>query len=56
MPDESTDLTWYEQTQTVSRAAQFHPSLAAGIILCSLFAAALEGLGLTFLLPILELA
>ncbi len=56
MPDENTDLTRREQARTVYRAAQFRPGLAAGIILCSLVAAALEGLGLTFLLPILELA
>lgn len=56
MADDSGTPSWREQAQTVYRAAQFRPGLAVGIVLFSMVAAALEGIGLTFLLPIMELA
>lgn len=56
MSDDSADLTWREQGQVIYRAANFRPGLATGIVLFSLVAAGLEGIGLGFLLPIMELA
>ena len=56
MADESANLTWREQAKAVYRAASFRPGLAAGILFFSVIAAGLEGIGLGFLLPIMELA
>ena len=56
MADESADLSWREQATTVYRAVMFRPWLATGIIVFSVIAAGLEGIGLGFLLPIMELA
>lgn len=53
---DSADLSWREQARTVYRAAKFRPGLGAGIVFFSMLAAGLEGIGLTFLLPIMELA
>lgn len=52
----SDDISYREQLRTVYRAARFRPWLGIGIVLASLVAAALEGIGLSFLLPIIELA
>lgn len=56
MTSDSADLSWRDQVQTVRQAASYRPTLSAGIILLSLVAASLEGIGLSFLLPIIELA
>lgn len=56
MTEESEDLPWREQVHTVYQAAKFRPKLAVTIVCFSMIAAALEGIGLTFLLPIMELA
>ena len=56
MAADGEELTWREKTETVYRALMFRPGLAVGIILSSVVAAGLEGIGLSFLLPIMELA
>jgi len=56
MTSDSADLSWREQARTMYRAAMYRPVLSAGIVLCSLLAAALEGIGLGFLLPVIGLA
>lgn len=56
MSTDATDLSWRQQADTVYRAAKYRPWLAASIIFFSFVAAALEGIGLGFLLPIFELA
>jgi len=56
MSSDAADLSWREQIRTVYRAALYRPALSVGIILLSLVAAALEGIGLSFLVPIISLA
>jgi len=56
MTSDSADLSRREQARTVYRAAIYRPVLSAGIVLFSLLAAALEGIGLGFLLPVIGLA
>lgn len=56
MLDSSESLSWRERIHTVYRATLYRPTLTVGIILFSAFATAFEGIGLTFLLPIIELA
>jgi subfamily B ATP-binding cassette protein MsbA len=45
-----------EKLTALYRVAQFRPTFTIGILLLSLFAAGLEGLGLSFLLPIVKIA
>jgi len=45
-----------EQLQAIYRIAAFRPLLFAAVVGSSIFAAVLEGFGLSFLLPIIELA
>jgi len=52
----SEELSLREKGQALSRVARYRPATTVGIICLSLFAAALEGIGLSFLLPIIELA
>jgi subfamily B ATP-binding cassette protein MsbA len=52
----SEEYTYREKAAALSRVARFRPGFAVGVILLSIFAALLEGIGLSFLLPILELA
>ena len=56
MSSDAADLSWREKIRTVYRAALYRPALSVGIILLSLVAAALEGIGLSFLVPIISLA
>lgn len=56
MPSENANLTRREQARALYRAAKYRPGLAAAIVIFSIVAAALEGIGLSFLLPVLELA
>jgi len=51
-----TDLTTREKLRALWRVALFRPKLAVFIVLFSFFAALLEGIGLTFLIPIIEVA
>lgn len=50
------DLSWREKVQALYRVAEFRPYYAVGIVVLSVFAAILEGFGLSFILPIIELA
>lgn len=56
MADDDADLTRREQAQTVYQAVMFRPRLMLGILGFTLVTASLEGIGLGFLLPIIELA
>ncbi|ARS89963.1 ABC transporter ATP-binding protein [Natrarchaeobaculum aegyptiacum] len=48
--------TLAEKLEALRRAMGHRPALAAAILVLKLFAAVFEGIGLTFLLPIIELA
>lgn len=50
------DITYREQLRSVVRAARYQPRLVAGTVILSVVAALLEGFGLSFILPIIELA
>lgn len=52
----SEESTLRRKGHALYRVVQYRPLTAAGIIALSLFAALLEGIGLSFLLPIIELA
>jgi len=52
----SEDISNREKVRAVLRVARYRPLLTAGIVGLSVFAALLEGIGLSFLLPIIELA
>lgn len=52
----SEDISYRAKLASIWRVAQFRPLLTIGIIVLSVFAAILEGIGLSFLLPILEQA
>jgi subfamily B ATP-binding cassette protein MsbA len=52
----SEEITTKEKLSALRRVAGYRPVLTAGIIGLSLFAAVLEGIGLSFLLPIIETA
>jgi len=51
---EATDLSWREKCYSLFRVAKFRPLLTTTIISCSVFAALLEGVGVTFLIPIVD--
>ncbi len=50
------DLTWSEKGRALYRVVKFQPQLAAAVIALSVFAALLEGVGLSFIMPIVEVA
>ncbi|WP_135829673.1 ABC transporter ATP-binding protein [Halorussus halobius] len=50
------DLSWREKGHALYRVAKFRPRYATGIVVLSVLAAMLEGFGLSFILPIIELA
>lgn len=54
--DKKTDITWREKAAALYRVGRFQPKFAAGVVLLSVVAAILEGFGLSFILPIIELA
>lgn len=45
-----------DKVRSLYQVAAYRPPLTAGIILLSIFAALLEGLGLSFLIPVIEIA
>ena len=51
-----TDLSSKDKLRALWRVVMFKPKLAVFIILFSFFAALLEGIGLTFLIPIIDVA
>ena len=56
MTDTANDITWREKYQASLRVAQYRPKFTAILILLGGATAALEGLGLSFIYPILEVA
>lgn len=54
--ERGTDITVRDQLEALWLVARYRPLATAGIIGLSLFAALLEGIGLSFLVPIIELA
>ena len=57
MTDDITeDIPRQEKLAAVSSVSKFHPSLTAVIIALSIAAALLEGIGLSFLVPVIEIA
>ncbi|MFC7076754.1 ABC transporter ATP-binding protein [Haloarcula halophila] len=53
---EDTEISLGEKFRAIYGVAQYRPLTAAGIIVLSLFAAVLEGVGLSFLIPVISLA
>jgi len=49
-------VSWTEQARTLVDVARYRPLMTAGIILLNLLLASLEGIGLGFILPIVEAA
>ena len=54
-PDD-VDLTWREKCRALYRVATFQPLFAVSVIVLSIVAALLEGFGLSFIMPIIEVA
>ncbi|WP_371727382.1 ABC transporter transmembrane domain-containing protein [Haloarcula sp. CBA1122] len=52
----SRELSYRDQIRALCRVAQFRPVFTAGIILLSLMAGVMEGIGISFLLPIIKQA
>lgn len=50
------DLTWREKGAALKRVASFRPAFTVGLIVFGAGAALLEGIGLSFIYPILEIA
>jgi len=50
------DLTWGEKLTALQRVASYRPLFTAGLIILGGFVAALEGVGLGFIHPIIEVA
>jgi len=57
MTDSDTeDITWHEKLEALARVARYKPKFTAVIVLLGGFVAFLEGVGLSFIWPILEVA
>jgi subfamily B ATP-binding cassette protein MsbA len=56
MSSDTSEISRREQARAIYQAAIYRPILSAGIVLLSLVAAILEGIGLSFLLPVIALA
>jgi hypothetical protein len=52
---ETPDVSRREQLRALVRIAKFRAKLIVGIILGGVFAALLEGVGLSFIVPIIEI-
>jgi subfamily B ATP-binding cassette protein MsbA len=53
---ENPDITWREKKQALLRVAKYRPNFTAGIVILGGFVAMLEGIGLSFIYPIMEVA
>ncbi|MDZ7850719.1 MAG: ABC transporter ATP-binding protein [Halodesulfurarchaeum sp.] len=53
---EDKDLSWKEKLVALKRVAQYRPLFTVGLILLGAMAAVLEGVGLGFIYPIIEVA
>lgn len=56
MTDTEDDITWHEKFEALIRVARFRPQFTIGLIVLGGGAALLEGIGLSFIYPILEVA
>lgn len=56
MTDTENTITWREKFEALSRVAQYRPKFTAVLILLGGVTAGLEGIGLSFVYPILEVA
>jgi len=50
------DLTWREKVDALRRVARYRPGFAAVLVIFGAFVALLEGIGLSFIYPIIEVA
>lgn len=55
MPD-SAEISWHEKLEALLRVIQFRPQFTLGLIVLGGFTALLEGIGLSFIHPIIEVA
>lgn len=53
---DAADLTWRQKTQALARVARYRPTFTASLILFGGLVAFLEGVGLGFIYPIIEVA
>jgi subfamily B ATP-binding cassette protein MsbA len=53
---EAPEVPFREKLAALYRVAAYRPKFATGIIVLSIFAALLEGIGLSFLIPVIEIA
>ncbi|WP_224333824.1 ABC transporter ATP-binding protein [Haloprofundus halobius] len=56
LQDTNVGLGWRQKLRAMYRVAKFKPKLASAVVFFSVVAAVLEGFGLSFILPIVELA
>ncbi|KTG09031.1 multidrug ABC transporter permease [Haloprofundus marisrubri] len=56
LQDTNVELDWRQKLRAMYRVAKFKPKLASAVVCFSIVAAVLEGFGLSFILPIVELA
>lgn len=56
MTDSADDITWREKIDALVRVARYRPAFTAGLIVLGGFVAFLEGIGLSFIYPIMEVA
>lgn len=53
---ENEDITWRQKREALLRVAKYRPEFTVGIIFLGGFVALLEGIGLSFIYPIMEVA
>ncbi len=53
---EMEDLSWREKVEALTRVARYRPKFAFGLVIIGGFVALLEGIGLSFIYPIIETA
>ncbi len=53
---ENTDLTWREKINALIRVIKYRPKFVLGLVILGSFVAFLEGVGLSFIYPIIETA
>ncbi len=56
MSSSTADITWHEKFEAIRRVARYRPILTLGLIFLGAVVAFLEGVGLSFIYPILEVA
>ncbi len=56
MPAAEADITWDEKITALKRVAKYRPGFTACLVVLGAFVAFLEGIGLSFIYPIIEVA